>query len=91
MNSSKEIKDTIFKCHTCGKCCQNLNKSDIYKHLDNGKGVCKYYDIKNKKCKIYGIRPIICNVDLMYKLFLSNFISKENYYLMNYKGCKKLK
>lgn len=39
------------------------------KKLDDGTGVCKYFDRKSKLCTIYDTRPEICNVEKGYKFF----------------------
>ena len=91
MNLNKDMKETKFKCYSCGKCCENIKDIDIYKYLDNGRGICRFYNKTEKKCKIYEIRPLICNIDRMYELYYHKIISKENYYLINKIGCKKLK
>ena len=32
----------MFICDKCGECCRNLHKSDLYKELNNGNGICRY-------------------------------------------------
>ena len=81
----------IFKCDKCGKCCQIVGQSEIYKHLDRGDNICKYYDEKTKLCSIYEHRPDICNVDKTYDLHYKNVMSKEEYYKLNYEACDKIK
>lgn len=34
----------MFKCDKCGECCRHLDKSEEYRELDRGDGVCKYLD-----------------------------------------------
>lgn len=79
----------MFKCDKCGICCRNLDKSEIYKKLDRGDGVCIYLD-KNI-CSIYEYRPLICRVDDCYDLYFSKEISREKYYIINEEACKKMK
>ena len=81
----------MFECSKCGECCRNVGKSERYRHLDRGDGVCKKIDDKTNLCRIYGERPIICNVDAFYETYLVKEISKEKYYELNYAACKKLK
>ena len=56
----------MFKCDKCGLCCQNLKKSYLYKDLDRGDGICKYYNTETKLCTIYSSRPLICNIEESY-------------------------
>lgn len=81
----------MFKCTKCGVCCENLSLSSLYIKLDRGDEVCIYYDSKNKLCSIYNNRPIICNIDAMYKMYFYNEMSLENYYKLNYEFCNELK
>ncbi|MCR5543552.1 MAG: YkgJ family cysteine cluster protein [Eubacterium sp.] len=77
-----------FMCDKCGLCCQNIG--GIASELDNGKGVCKFYDFQTKLCKIYDTRPDICNVEKGY-VFFKDVMSYEEYIDLNYKLCKELK
>lgn len=72
-------------------CCQSLSANEIYKPLDRGDGVCKYYNEHEKLCSIYNDRPIICNVDKFYEIELKDKIDREKYYMTNYAACEKLK
>lgn len=81
----------MFKCDKCGICCQNLKLSSIYKDLDRGDGICLFYNEKTKLCTIYDKRPVICNIEKIYKLYFLDKIEKNKYYNLNYKACKKLK
>lgn len=81
----------MFHCTQCGKCCEQVGKLDLYKHLDRGDGICRYYEAQTKLCGIYEKRPIECNVDVFYETFLTGIISKEEYYETNYEACKILK
>lgn len=36
----------MFNCDKCGLCCQNLNKSINADDLNDGTGVCVYYNKK---------------------------------------------
>ena len=78
----------MFKCNKCGICCRNLDKSDLYKHLDRGDGVCKY--LNKNLCSIYQERPLICRIDESYEAYFSEVYSKEEYYKLNYEACQKL-
>ena len=80
-----------FKCDMCGLCCQNMKIINIKTELDRGDGVCRHYDEESRMCKIYNTRPVICNVDEFYNLFLKTKISKDCYYELNYAACRELK
>ena len=79
----------MFFCEKCGECCKHLDRSDLYKDLDRGDGVCKY--LKQNICSIYDKRPIICRVDESYYSFFKEQKSLEDYYKLNYDACNKLK
>ena len=79
----------MFTCSKCGECCRNLDKSEIYKQLDRGDGVCIH--LKGNLCGIYENRPLICRVDEAYDAFFSTTMTKEKYYELNYLACDKLK
>lgn len=79
----------MFKCNCCGQCCRNLSKSELYSDLDRGDGVCKY--LKGNVCSIYNERPLLCRVDESFKKYFKGFMSKEEYYELNYKACNILK
>lgn len=78
----------MFKCSECGECCRNLDKSDLYKDLDRGDGTCKY--LVGNKCSIYDKRPLLCRVDESYEVYFKELYSKEEYYELNYRVCRKL-
>ena len=78
----------MFECNKCGLCCRNLKRSDIYKELDRGDGICKYLD--GNLCSVYDDRPLLCRVDESYDLLFLDKLSKEEYYELNYKACKEL-
>lgn len=81
----------MFKCDCCGQCCRHISLSDIYSSLDRGDGICKFFDEDKSLCSIYENRPIECNVDAMFELYFSQKMTKEEYYELNYKACRKLK
>ncbi len=81
----------MFICDCCGLCCKKLTSSPLYANLDRGDGVCKFFDEQKKLCSIYYERPDKCNIDRIYDLFFKDNMSKEEYYDLNYKACKKLK
>ena len=78
----------MFQCSKCGKCCKNINKSNLYKELDRGDGVCVYLD--GNLCSIYENRPLLCRIDESYDVYFKEKYSKEDYYQLNYNACEKL-
>ena len=79
----------MFKCDMCGKCCRNLNLSDLFADLDRGDGVCKY--LEGNLCSIYENRPLKCRVDEAYFAFFKDEMSIEDYYHLNYEMCNIIK
>lgn len=84
------MTDMPFPCDRCGLCCQQLTGIRLYQDLDDGTGVCKYFDRNNKLCTIYDTRPLKCRVSESYVYFQS-CMSYDQYIQMNIEGCKKLK
>ena len=80
-----------FKCDMCGLCCQSVGKSDIYRHLDRGDGICRDYDETTHRCKIYLSRPLLCNIDGFYDANLKDEMSREEFHRQNYEACRLLK
>lgn len=77
-----------INCKDCkAYCCRKIGM--VNKDLDRGDGVCKHLD-ENNKCEIYNNRPLICNTDRLYEVLYSKFMSKEEWVLLNIKGCEKL-
>lgn len=79
-----------FVCDKCGICCRNLQRSPLYKNLDDGTGTCIHYDSKTHLCTIYDKRPILCDIKKAYTFFQSE-MSYEKYLSLNYQACKSLK
>lgn len=79
-----------FECDKCGLCCKNIRFSSLSAELDRGDGVCKYLTSENL-CEIYSERPIFCNVTAYYEKNLSETMSREEFYRMNYEVCERLK
>ena len=78
----------MYKCEHCGCCCRNIDKSDIYASLDRGDGVCKY--LVGNDCSIYKNRPLLCRIDESYDSMFSSIMTREEFYIVNKKVCKKL-
>ena len=79
----------MFKCDACGECCRHLNRSEIYKDLDRGDGICRY--LEGNLCSIYDDRPLLCRVDDAYYEYFQNELSLDEYYRLNYQACFRMK
>jgi len=80
-----------FVCDRCGACCQQLPLfGSAYAFLDDGTGVCRYYDAGKKICRIYPIRPLICRIIDSYREYYSA-IPYEQYIEMTKYACILLK
>lgn len=79
----------MFKCDSCGCCCINIYKSELYIDLNKGDGACKY--LVGNLCSVYENRPLFCGVDECYNLFFKDTMSRDEYYKLNTEECKKLK
>ena len=79
----------MFVCYKCGACCRNLHLSEIYADLNRGDGVCKY--LQGNLCSIYDKRPLVCRIDDAYDEWFSDILTREQYYQLNYDGCKLLR
>lgn len=82
--------DLKFFCDRCGLCCQSLAGIELYADLDDGTGVCRFFDPIAKLCRIYETRPLKCNVRESYSCF-QKIMSLSEYYQLNYEACRKLK
>jgi len=63
----------------------------MYSHLDQGNGVCIYFDNISKLCTIYADRPLICNVEKMYDIHFSKIMSYDKYLEINKQACTVLR
>ena len=79
-----------FKCDKCGKCCENLNLSHEYDDLNDGSGICIYFDKDTRLCSIYDRRPDKCNVTKSYQK-MKDRLTYDEYLELNYSACRKLK
>lgn len=77
----------MFSCERCGCCCRKVGRVDFAKHLALQDGICKYLDKQTNLCKIYEDRPIFCRVDDFYDEFLSDKMSREDFYRKNKINC----
>lgn len=79
----------MFQCDQCGKCCEKVGSSKLYRFLADSAGKCKY--LNDNKCSIYDQRPLICRVDEMYEHYYKDSMSLFDFYSLNYESCKILK
>ena len=79
----------MFQSDQSGECCRNLDKSPLYAELDRGDGECRY--LCGNQCSIYESRPVLCRVDMCYDLFFSKMLSRDEFYEMNYRVCRRFK
>lgn len=79
----------MFTCLKCGLCCKNIDKIPELSVYNRGDGQCIYLTASNL-CKIYEIRPDICNVEKMYDLVFCRLISREKYDKINVECCRAL-
>ena len=78
-----------FKCSQCGECCRHLDRSELYRDLDRGDGICRY--LTGNLCSIYETRPLLCRVDESYEAFFSEIYTRDKYYRLNEEACRILK
>ena len=78
-----------FKCSQCGECCRHLDRSELYRDLDRGDGICRY--LTGNLCSIYETRPLLCRVDESYEAFFSEIYTQDEYYRLNEEACRILR
>lgn len=81
----------VFHCDNCGACCSQLKLfGSLYAFLDDGSGVCRYYDKETKLCTIYEQRPLLCRVEEGYHAYFTD-IPYEDYLKGCEEWCQRLK
>lgn len=80
----------MFPCEKCGCCCRNVGNTPWAKYMALPNGICRYLDQVSNLCTIYDKRPIFCNIDKFYTKFVSDKMSRENFYVLNKRECLKL-
>ena len=79
-----------FQCSCCGACCSHLQEfGDIYADLDDGYGVCRFYNRQTHLCSCYENRPMKCRVEEGY-IFFRHMLSFEEYLSKTREGCRRL-
>ncbi len=78
-----------FQCNRCGRCCRMIGFTNIpeLRQMADSTGKCRHL-MPNNLCRIYENRPLYCRVDAIYDRRLSNVMSRQQWYEMNYKQCK---
>lgn len=77
-----------YPCERCGMCCRQVGRSFWGKKFATADGTCKFLDRKTNLCTIYDHRPLICNVDKYYDIYLSNEMSRQDFYQKNKEMCQ---
>lgn len=77
-----------FPCRKCGKCCMNVEHSQLTDWLDRGDGICVYFDLSSKQCGIYDKRPDICRVKFQYEKYYFKYYSWDEFIDANQSVCK---
>ena len=84
--------NSVFVCDKCGACCSHLRAfGAIYSFLDNGEGVCRYFDAETHLCSVYPVRPLLCRIREGYLAFFASSLSWEDYLAGVREGCQMLK
>ena len=78
----------MFPCERCGCCCRKVGELKFVQNMALSDGTCKYLDKQSNLCKIYDNRPIFCRVDDFYDKFLSQTISRDEFYQKNKVKCR---
>lgn len=82
--------------------CENLQKKKMiippflieiigFPHKLSADGACGMLDREKNLCTIYDERPLICNIDRLYKKMYSRVYSKANWYSQNMRSCNLLR
>jgi len=78
-----------FTCDSCGLCCHKAYLVPELSEFIGADGQCRYFI--NNQCSIYDERPLICNIEKYYETFLSEILTKEEFYQKNHGACMELK
>ncbi len=81
----------MYPCQKCGACCRLVGRSFWGKDIADGDGVCRFLDRGTSLCRIYGERPIFCNVDEFYELYCAAHMTREEFYRQNKRECEQLR
>ena len=81
----------MFPCKRCGNCCRMIGHISWAKHMALPDGVCRYLDQQTNLCSIYENRPVFCNVDAYYQLYMKGKMDKDEFYALNEKECNTIR
>lgn len=81
----------MFQCEQCGCCCRRIGEVDFAKHMALADGSCKFLNTETNLCAIYETRPIFCRVDEFFEKFLSDKMTREDFYRKNKITCQKFR
>ena len=56
----------------------------------NEHNICRNFDERTNKCRIYKSRPLFCNIDEMYEQKYFRQMSRKEFYLANLNVCCEL-
>ena len=80
----------MFPCERCGICCRSISGVSLAKDMVLPNGVCKFLDEEKNLCRIYSTRPIFCNVDAYYDKYMSQVMSRQEFYDKNKEACRQM-
>lgn len=76
-----------FPCTGCGACCRQLPPGSA---LNRGDGACRHHDEATRRCIVYAQRPLICQVDELYRQRLAVLLPRRVYYMLQAQACVSL-
>jgi len=62
-----------------------LQHIPVLSDYDKGNGVCRY--LENNLCSIYEKRPLICNIEEMYRSYFMEKMAEKEFIDLNIKSC----
>lgn len=80
----------MFPCEHCGKCCRSIGKISLLKNMALDDGVCRFLNKDKNLCEIYDRRPLLCNVDGYYDKYMTDTMTREEFYALNKNVCLSL-
>ncbi|MRJ03065.1 MAG: YkgJ family cysteine cluster protein [Epsilonproteobacteria bacterium] len=79
-----------FPCTRCGLCCRQAGTVKELSELDRGDGICRYLNLEENICTIYGERPEICTIGKSYEKRFSHIWSWGEFLFLNLFHCVEL-
>jgi Fe-S-cluster containining protein len=65
-----------------------LDNVPFLSEYNDGKGICIH--LENNRCRIYGDRPDLCNIETMYTTFVKNEMTNREFFEKNLMACIKI-